>query len=169
MSAVRTPEKISNVNVFIDGIGHLGVVEEVKLPEIKQKLESVNVGGIERDIQTGILEKMEAEITLTEYSPIVYAAMAANIDSGFPVLFVCKANIVQGGKKKGVIAIIAGDITVTDNSLKGGETSKRTIKVSVRKYIWEIDGKQGVMVDVDNLIAIIDGIDVLSDLKKNLM
>jgi len=167
--AVRTPEKISNVNVFIDGVGHLGVVEEVKLPEVKQKLETVNVGGIERDIQTGIFEKMEVEITLTEYSSIVYAAMAANMKKGLPVVFICKANIVQGGKKKGVIATIAGDITVTDNSLKGGETAKRTIKVSVRKYIWEVDGKQGVMIDVDNLIAIIDGVDVLEELRKNLM
>ena len=167
--AVRTPEKISDVNVFIDGIGHLGVVEEVKLPEIKQKLESVNVGGIERDIQTGIFEKMEAEITLTEYSPIVYAAMAANMKKGIPATFICKANIVQGGVKKGVVATIAGDITVTDNSLKGGETAKRTIKVSVRKYVWEVDGKQGVMIDVDNLIAVIDGVDVLEELRKNLM
>ena len=167
--AVRTPEKISDVNIFIDGVGHLGVVEEVKLPEIKQKLESVNVGGIERDIQTGIFEKMETEITLTEYSPIVYAAMAANMKKGLPVVFICKANIVQGGKKKGVIATIAGDVTVTDNSLKGGETAKRTIKVSVRKYIWEVDGKQGVMIDVDNLVGVIDGVDVLEELRKNLM
>lgn len=167
--AVRVPQKISNVNVIIDGIGHLGVVEEVKLPEIKQKLESVNVGGIERDIQTGIFEKMEAEITLTEYSPIVYAAMAANMKKGLPVVFICKSHIVQGGEKKGVIALIAGDVTVTDNSLKGGETAKRTIKVSVRQYMWELDGKQGVMIDVDNLTAVIDGIDVLEELKKNLM
>ena len=167
--AVRTPEKISSVNVFIDGVGHLGVVEEVKLPEVKQKLESVNVGGIERDIQTGIFEKMEAEITLTEYSPIVYAAMAANMKKGLPVVFICKSQIVQGGEKKGVIATIAGDITVNDNSLKGGETAKRSIKVSVRKYVWEIDGKQGVMIDVDNLIGIIDGVDVLEELRKHLM
>jgi P2 family phage contractile tail tube protein len=167
--AVRTPEKISDVNVFIDGVGHLGVVEEVKLPEVKQKLESVNVGGIERDIQTGIFEKMEAEITLTEYSPIVYAAMAANMKKGLPVVFICKANIVQGGTKKGVVATIAGDVTVTDNSLKGGETAKRSIKVSVRKYALEIDGKQGVLIDVDNLVAVLDGVDVLEELRKNLM
>jgi len=167
--AVRTPEKISDVNVFIDGVGHLGVVEEVKLPEVKQKLESVVVGGVERDIQTGIFEKMEAEITLTEYSPIVYAAMAANMKKGLPVVFICKANIVQGGTKKGVVATIAGDVTVTDNSLKGGETAKRTIKVSVRKYALEIDGKQGVLIDVDNLVAVLDGVDVLEELRKNLM
>jgi P2 family phage contractile tail tube protein len=167
--AVRTPEKISDVNVFIDGVGHLGVVEEVKLPEVKQKLESVNVGGIERDIQTGVFEKMEAEITLTEYSPIVYAAMAANIKKGLPVVFICKANIVQGGVKKGVVATIAGDITINDNSLKGGETAKRIIKVSVRKYALEIDGKQGVLIDVDNLVAVLDGVDVLEELRKNLM
>ena len=167
--AVRQPEKINGVNVFIDGIGHLGVVEEVKLPEVKQKLESVNVGGIERDIQTGVFEKMEAEITLTEYSPIVYAAMAANMKKGLPVVFICKANIVQGGVKKGVVATIAGDVTINDNSLKGGETAKRTIKVSVRKYALEIDGKQGVLIDVDNLVAVLDGVDVLEELRKNIM
>ena len=167
--AVRTPQKISDVNVFVDGVGHLGVVDEVKLPEVKQKLESVNVGGIERDIQTGIFEKMEAEITLNEYSPVVYAAMAANMKKGLPVTFLCKANIVQGGVKKGVVATIAGDITVSDNSLKGSETVKRNIKVSVRQYTLEIDGKQGVMIDVDNLVAVIDGVDVLEELRKNLM
>jgi len=167
--AMRQPEKINGVNVFIDGIGHLGVVEEIKLPEIKQKLESVVSGGIERDIQTGVFEKMEAEITLTEYSPIVYAAMAANMKKGLPVVFICKANIVQGGVKKGVVATIAGDVTINDNSLKGGETAKRTIKVSVRKYALEIDGKQGVLIDVDNLVAVLDGVDVLEELRKNLM
>ena len=167
--AVRIPERISDVNVFVDGVGHLGVVEEVKLPEVKQKLESVNVGGIERDVQTGILEKMEAEIALTEYSPVVYAAMAANMKKGLPVPFLCKSNIVQGGTKKGVIAAIAGDITVSDNSLKGGEGAKRTVKVSVRQYTLEIDGKQSVMIDVDNLVAIIDGVDVLEELRKNIM
>jgi P2 family phage contractile tail tube protein len=167
--AVRTPEKISDVNVFIDGVGHLGVTEEVKLPEIKQKLESMNVGGIERDIQTGILEKMETEINLKEYSPIVYTAMAANMKKGTPVVFICKSNIVQGGVKKGVVATIAGDINVNDNSLKGGETAKRIIHVSIRQYTLEIDGKQGVMIDVDNLVGVIDGVDVLEELRKNLM
>jgi P2 family phage contractile tail tube protein len=167
--AVRTPEKISAANVFIDVVGHLGVVEEVKLPEVKQKLESVNGGGIERDIQTGIFEKMEAEINLDEYSSVVYSAMANNMKKGEPVTFICKANIVQGGVKKGVVVTIAGDITVNDNSLKGGETAKRTVHVSVRKYVFEVDGKQEVMIDVDNLIGVIDGVDVLEELRKNLM
>jgi len=167
--AVRTPQKIANVNVFIDGVGHLGVVEEIKLPEIKQKLESANVGGIERDIQTGILEKMEAEITLNEYSPIVFAAMAANLKKGLPVVFICKAGITQGGERKSLVATISGDVTVDDSSLKGGEGVKRSIKVSVRQYTLEIDGKQGVMVDVDNLVAVIDGVDILEEIRKAVM
>jgi len=167
--AVRQPEKINGVNVFIDGIGHLGVVEEIKLPEIKQKLESVVSGGFERDVQTGIFEKMEAEINLTEYSPVAFAAMSANMKKGIPVVFICKANIVQDGKKKSVVATIAGDVTINDNTLKSGETVKRTIHVSVRKYVWEVDGKQGVMIDTDNLIAVIDGVDVLEELRKNIM
>lgn len=167
--AVELPEKINGVNVFIDGVGHLGVVEEIKLPEVKQKFESVSVGGFERDAQTGIFEKMEAEITLTRFSPIVYAGMSVNMKNGMPVVFICKANIVQGGVKKGLVAIITGDVNVNDSSLKVGETAKRTIKINVRQYALEIDGLQGCFIDVDEMVAILDGVDVLEELRKNVM
>lgn len=167
--ATKKPEVISDANVFVDGVGHLGVTEEVKLPEIKQKFESMNVGGIERDVQTGIFEKMEAEITLREYSSVVYTAMSNNIKKGEAITFICKANVVQGGVKKGVVATISGDINITDGSLKGGEGVKENIKISVRKYILEIDGSQKVSIDADNLVGVIDGVDVLEDLRKNLM
>jgi hypothetical protein len=167
--AVKLPEKINGVNVFIDGIGHLGVVEEIKLPEIKQKYDSVSSGGFERDVQTGIFEKMDAEISLDEYSAVAFAAMSANMKMGLPVVFICKANIVQDGTTKGVVATIAGDITINDGTLKTGETAKRTININVRKYAFEIDGKQGALIDVDNLIAVLDGVDILEELRKNIM
>ncbi|MBD3842546.1 MAG: phage major tail tube protein, partial [Campylobacterales bacterium] len=74
---MKYPQMMKDINIFVDGIGHLGTSEEIKLPVIKFKKESVNRGGFEKDISVGTFEKLEAEVTISEYDPIVFAAMVA--------------------------------------------------------------------------------------------
>jgi len=163
---IRVPQVVSDVNVFVDGIGFAGVVdkENFKLPEIEEITETIKNGGFERSYGTGIFKKLEFEFTLKEIHPIVYTALGTAKKTGKGAMFICKGNAVQDGKKKGFIA------TITSSNFgishKGADT---TIKGEARFYMFEIGGVPLVTMDTDNLIANIGGIDYLEEVRKNLL
>ena len=159
---MRLPQIMGDVNIFIDGFGHLGTSEDFELPKINQKKITQEFGGFERDILTGSFEKMEAAVTLKEYSPSVFAAMAVGQVKSAGVTITVKGSILQDGKRLSAIATIKGHIDVDDGSWKANEEVKRKLKISVKLYELEIDGKQACLFDVNNMIAKMDGIDYLA-------
>jgi len=162
------PQMMKDINIFVDGIGHLGTSKEVKLPQVKFKKQSIERGGFEKDINIGTLEKLEAEFTLSEYSPAVYAAMGAGTATGLGANITIKGSITQQGKNIPALATLQGEIEVDDGTWKANGEVERKINMSVNKYIMEIDGKQGVLLDTENMIAIIDGVDYLADLRSQI-
>ena len=51
MAEIKTPQFIQEINIFANGIGHLGVSDEFELPKIQFNRETLNAGGFEtRDI-----------------------------------------------------------------------------------------------------------------------
>lgn len=162
------PQTMKDINIFVDGIGHLGTSEEIKLPVIKFKKESMNRGGFEKDVSLGTFEKLEAEAVINELDPIVYAAMVAGTATGLGVNITVKGSIYQNGKNIPALATLQGDIEVDDGSWKANEKLQRKIKMSVNLYAMEIDGKQGLLFDTENMIAMIDGVDYLSDLRSHI-
>ena len=165
---MKYPQIMKDINIFVDGIGHLGTSEEIKLPNIKFKTEGFNRGGFEKEISLGTFEKLEAEVTLAEYSPIVFAAMAAGTVTGLGVNITVKGSIYQEGKSKQAIATIQGNIDIDDGSWKPNEQVKRKLTMSVNLYAMEIDGKQACLFDVNNMIAMIDGVDFLATLRSQI-
>jgi P2 family phage contractile tail tube protein len=161
------PQVMTGVNVFVDGFGHLGTSKTVTLPKITEGVVEVSSGGLTREIATGTLEKLECSFTLQEYSPYIYAALAAQkaLDS----VFILKANILQGGDNKSAVAIINGHIKeIDDGDWEAKKEIERKITLSVKSYALEIDGTQGIAVDVDNLIYLVDGVDFLESVRQNL-
>jgi P2 family phage contractile tail tube protein len=162
------PQTMRDINIFIDGIGHLGTSEEFELPKINQKKFSQEFGGFEREVLTGSFEKMEANVTLNEYSAAVFAAMALGNVTGLGVNLTVKGSIFQDGKSKQALATIQGNIDIDDGSWKANEQVKRKLKISVNMYAMEIDGKQACLFDVNHMIAIIDGVDFLATLRSHI-
>ena len=76
---INYPKTIRNFNAFVDGISYAGRVLEGKLPEPKLKTAEHRGGGMDApiDIDMG-MDKMEAEITLAEWSPELIALLGSN-------------------------------------------------------------------------------------------
>ena len=162
------PQTMRDINIFVDGIGHLGTSSEFELPKINQKKFSQEFGGFERDVLSGSFEKMEASVTLNEYSPAVFAAMALGKATGLGVNITVKGSIYQGGKSLQAIATIQGDLDIDDGSWKANEQVQRKLAINVNLYAMEIDGKQACLFDVNNMIAMIDGVDFLATLRSQI-
>lgn len=162
--AIKVPEFVQEINVFANGIGHLGVSDEFELPKIQFNRESLVIGGFEVDIKTGTFQKLEAKMVLKQYSKNVFEAMANDSTS----YFVVKGSVFSDGVAVPAVATIKGDFDLDLGSWKAKEQLKQTIEVKVKFFELEVNGKQFVQLDTKNMIAKINGKDLLAELRSNI-
>lgn len=162
------PQTLTDINIFVDGIGHLGTSKKVTLPKIEMIRETQTAGGFERSLDTGIFKELSAEFVLSEYSSIVFAAMAAGAATNLGVNITVKGSFFQDGKRTSILATLQGSIDVDDGDMEANKAVERKISMKVNLYAMEIDGTQGCLFDTNNMIAIIDGVDLLADLRSHI-
>ncbi|MEO1927617.1 MAG: phage major tail tube protein [Nautiliaceae bacterium] len=149
-------------NAFVEGIGFLGKVEDFKEPTVKtQKAETPQ--GIKQDVR--ILEPMEAEINLNSINKVAYTAM----QKFEKAKFVVKESVVEDGKTIAITHTMVGSFDVEENSTKIKEAKKKNIKIYPIQYTKEIDGEEVIFADLENVIARIDGKDILEDIRNAIM
>ena len=157
------PQFIMGQTVFIESIGLLGTLKQATLPKVEQLRETIKQGGFERSLETGVFKAMETELTLSEYHQVVWQTI--NNKS----TFVIKGSLKQGTKNIPLVATIKGKSDIDDGSLETAKEAERKIKIYVDSYQLEIDGKTQVHLDVDNIIAVIDGVDYFAELRSHIL
>lgn len=160
----QLPQFLAGQTSFVDGIGLLGTATTITLPKVEQMRETIQQGGFERSLGTGVFKAMEAEINYSEYHPAIFDAMNKN-----SATITNKGSIVQNGQKIGVVATFKGQVDIDDGSWETGKKVERKLKIYCDYYSLEIDGKLQVELDVENMIAYIEGTDHLETLRKHLL
>ncbi len=62
------PKILKNFNVFVDGRGYAGKIDEITLPKLTIKTEEYRAGGMDIPINIDMgMEKLEADFTFAEY------------------------------------------------------------------------------------------------------
>lgn len=166
---MKLPMNMREVNLFVEGVGHLGTSKELVLPKIERETESKKKGGFTRQVDTGIFKELEAEFTLEEYSKLIYEALLKAVSCGGKGAFItAKGSIYQDGCAIPVVATFRGGMDVDNGKWGAGEAieSKQTIRPTA--YSLEIDGKEYVNIDMDIPQAIINGTDVLAELRSHI-
>lgn len=158
------PQFITGQTVFIDGVGLLGTLKQGTLPKVEQIREAIKQGGFERSIGTGSYKAMEAELTLSEFHESVYKAMNKENPT-----FVIKGSLKQGAKKVPIVVTLKGEFDVDDGSLETTKEAERKIKIYIDFYQLEVNGVTQVQMDVENMIALIDGVDQLAELRSHIL
>jgi Phage tail tube protein FII len=69
------PKILRNFNVFVDGRGYAGKIDEITLPKLTIKTDEYRAGGMDIPINIDMgMEKLEADFTFSEY---VYRTLSA--------------------------------------------------------------------------------------------
>ena len=70
MSAI--PKVLKNFNLFVDGVGYAGLVEDLTLPKLSLKRDDIYNGGMDLpiDVEMG-MDKLECDFTLSEYNEAI--------------------------------------------------------------------------------------------------
>ena len=148
-------------NVFVEGVGFLGKVEDFKEPDVKSMKGETALG---YKIDIGVPEPMEAEVTLASVNSVLYDAMAKMDDAKF----ILKEEVIEDGKKVTIEHSLTGPFEADRDTTKIKETKKVKLKLMPQRYFKEADGKELVAVDVFAPIFRIMGKDILEETRANI-
>ncbi|HKY46154.1 MAG TPA: phage major tail tube protein [Pyrinomonadaceae bacterium] len=167
MAAARDVRK--NLNMFVDGRGYAGQVEEFNAPKLTLKTEDFRGGGMHGEIELTMgHEKLECDFTLVAYDADILANFG--VVEGRQIQFTAREALEShDGTTTAVAHSMRGKIKEIDSGAsKPGE--KGSMKVSVALTYYRLTHGVRVVneIDVENMIVIQNGVDTLAAIRNAL-
>ena len=163
------PEILSQCVMFVDGVSFSGDVPTMTPPKVTEKTEEYRGGGMSGpvDLPTG-LEKLVADFTLSSASKDVMSLFS--VREGAQVKFTVREAMEDfDGTVGSIVHNLTGKIIkIAQGGAKAGEVPKDKYDLSLTYYKKTINGDVVHEVDVINMVTIINGVDVLSDIRSAL-
>lgn len=160
---------LKNMNLFVDGRGYAGNIEEFTPPKIALKTEEFRNGGMDAPVDVDMgMEKLECGFTLTKYDKEVLKLFG--MVAGGTVLLTARGSVEsEDGSKVPVVIAMRGIIKEIDGgSWKPGDKATLKATVALRYYKHDLDGETLHEIDVPNMIRIIAGVDQLAQTRANI-
>jgi len=159
-----------DLNVFVGGMGLLGVATSFKPPVVELKgVDSYSSSAGDIKCFYGAVENMECEFSLGQHNPLVYEEMAKMGEGTF--ILKASASQCKIGETNSVEYEVRGQVsTIEDPESKRGEKVAQTVKMgSVSYYKKSIDGKVVCEIDKINGIVKPDGKTDLLEKSRNFL
>ncbi len=152
-----------NFNLFVDGRGYAGQVEEFNAPKLSLKLEEFRAGGMAAPVELTMgMEKLECDFSLVSYDKDVLKQF--NLAEGFVVPLVLREALEDfDGTITAVVHTMRGKVKEVDpGTSKSGDKTSLKFAMALTYYKLEHGGDVVHELDVENLIQNINGKDVLA-------
>ena len=165
------PKTLKNFNLFIDGEGYAGRVEELTLPKLSRKMEEYRGGGLNGDVEIDLgMEKLEMEFTLREYSRSVLNQWGACDAAGVGLRFLGAAVRDDSSCETDSIEVaIRGRWRELDfDTSKSGEMSTLKVMVATSYFKYLVNGEEVIEIDHLNMIEKVNGNDRLKKQREAL-
>ena len=155
---------LRNVNLFVDGRGYAGSVEEVNLPKLTVAMEEHRAGGMDAPAELDMgMEKLECDWSSSAVDADMLKAWGLAPGNRIPVTF-RGALESEDGTVKAVEARVRGQLKEVDwGTWKPGEKAPVKCVLAVRHYKFTHDGAVVHEIDVDNMVRIVNGVDRLAE------
>lgn len=160
---------LKNLTAWVDGRGYAGQVQDVNLPKLTQKTTDFQGGGMVADIAITVgLEKLVTDFSLISYDADVLALFGVTEGSNVP-LTIRGALESFDGTVTPVVANMRGKITEQDpGTWKPGEVPFLKNTMALNYYKLTHGDKVVHEIDVENMVAIINGVDKLAAFRSAL-
>jgi uncharacterized protein len=160
---------LKNMNLFVDGRGMAGNIEEITLPKLTTKTEEFRNGGMDAPVEIEMgMEKLEMDATLTRFDKEILK-MYGLAPGNMKPLTIRGSLSSEDGNEIPVIINTRGMIKEVDaGSWKAGDKATLKISIALRYYKLIVNGEVIHEIDVPNMIRIIGGVDQLATQRANL-
>lgn len=159
---------IRNINLFVEGQGYAGKIEELTLPKLTPLVQEYKAGGMSApiDVLMGGHEKLEAELSLKAFDPKVLKLFRVN--PGKDISFVARGALQdETGTIKAVSVTLRGFIKEYDmGAWKAADEVQLKLGLSLNYYRLEYAGDTIIESDPVNMVLKIDGVDQLAETRS---
>jgi P2 family phage contractile tail tube protein len=155
---------LKNMNLFVDGRGHAGKVDELNPPKMTLKTEEHRAGGMDVPVELDMgMEKMECDFSLSAFEKEVLKLYGLAPGKQIP-LTIRGVLESEDGTVTPVIINLRGQVKELDyGSWKPGDKAQLKVMVALRYY--KLTHGQDVIheIDAEGMIRIINGTDQLAN------
>ena len=169
MSAL--PAKLKNFNAALNGTSYLGVIGEITLPKIVEKVEQWRGGGMLGELDIGLgLEKLEMEMKVGGMVAELLGQVGRPGVGGTLIRFNGAYQEDAAGAVKPAELIARAKIPEVDpGSAKPGDNTEWTVKATLSYLKWSVSGRRIVEIDVLNSIWISNGVDIYAAIRAAML
>jgi P2 family phage contractile tail tube protein len=158
---------LKNFNLYVDGRGFAGNVDEVQLPALTIIEEDYRAGGLDSSVSIDMgMEKLEATFKISSFDRDLIRLWG--ISNGLTVPLVVRGALESlDGTVKAIVVRIVGSIRSMEfDSLSPGAKASMSFKLSATSYKYEQDGEVLIEIDVLNMKRLIGGVDRLAKIRN---
>lgn len=152
-----------NFNLFLDGFGYAGNIEEYSPPTLSVQVEDFRAGGMDTSVALDMgMEKMEASFKLSKIAAEALRLWGVGAGLTFALIVRCALEDLDGTVKaevftqRGTIRVVEWD-TITPGAKAG-----ISLTMDVREFAYDVDGVRIHEIDVLNMKRIVNGVDRLA-------
>jgi len=164
---IQYPRVLKNMNLFVDGRGYAGRVDEIELPKLTLKTEEHRAGGMDAPVEIDLgMEKLEAGLTIADYDPDVFKLFGLLDRQDTPVTV--RGAIQRQGEaaQPVVISLRGGWKEIDSGTWKTGDKSTLKVSAALNYFRLTIAGEEVVEVDARNLVRKVGGIDQMVEIRN---
>ncbi len=166
----KLPQVLTDFNTHIDGVGFAGIANKITLPEVVFKTLDKDLTGNAGayEILTGSVEKLEAEIELSSLAAgNVWSLIGSEDAAETPVIF--RGSLKDGADDIELKVTLQGIWkSVNFSDLEKGAEVATKYKLSIRKYVVEVDEEEKIYINLPTWDVRINGETIGSKIKSNL-
>lgn len=164
----KAPKILKKFRVTVDGVGYLGIADQVTLPKLTVKTKEVSAGFLAPiDLDIGEMEKLEGSISLLEYNPGLMKLFGGWRKE--PIGITLRGAVQAPGKiTEEVLVRFQGFFKEVDmGQWKDGEESKMILQYTAHKYQLKINKEEIYFFDLLANSRVVGGVDQISLLRES--
>lgn len=154
---------LKNLNVFVDGRGYAGQIEEINLPKLTVKTEDFRAGGMDAPMELDMgMEKLETDFSLIGYDKDILSLFGFVVPATVALTFRGALENADG-TITAFVCKMRGNIREIDlGTSKAGDKPAMKVTMGLVYHYIEHGGTPVVEVDVVNMVRMIGGVDKLA-------
>lgn len=160
------PKILKNFNVYVDGRGYAGRVEEITLPKLTIKTEEFLGAGMAAPVEIDMgMEKLEMDLTFAEYDTELFKLFG--LTNGSETAFTIRGAIQGAGNTESVVINVRGFFKELNcDTWKPAEKAALKCSIACTYYKLSIAGVELIEIDPINMVRNVNGSDQLSAFRE---
>lgn len=160
---------LKNLTLWVDGRGMAGQIQDVNPPKLVQQLEEFRGGGMIAPVAVTVgMERMTSDFSLISYDPDVLALFGV-VEGSSTSLTIRGALESFDGTVTPILMTMRGKVTEQDpGNWKPGTVPYLKTMMELNYYKLQHGGTKVTEIDVENMIASINGTDTLAAMRTAL-